>query len=174
MGIEPQPQCKHWITSPTHYPSAAAPHPPDTLISNFQYDDLFNISILFCQEKNEARRRYVKSYCQEMLKSQEKPFNFSKREEEKKFQRAKSATCAERIAKSAEKAKKEQKFVARPVPDFVKGDLCLSLFLCIYQSISSFSLYLYIYLSFVLFSSFPFVWTLGSPFSESSMRSNLR
>ena len=25
MGIEPLPQCKHWITSPTHYPCATAP-----------------------------------------------------------------------------------------------------------------------------------------------------
>ena len=72
------------------------------------------------KEKNEARRRYVKQYCKELLKSQEKPFNFVKREEEKKQQRVQSATVAERIARSAERARsQEQKFVAHPVPDFV-------------------------------------------------------
>ncbi|XP_076442070.1 protein FAM161B-like [Babylonia areolata] len=70
------------------------------------------------QEKNEARRRFVKQHCKELLKSQEKPFNFVKREGEKKQQRVRSATVAERIAQSVQKAKKE-KFVARPIPKSV-------------------------------------------------------
>jgi protein FAM161A len=73
------------------------------------------------KEKNETRRRYVKQCCQDLLKSQEKPFNFTKREEEKKQQRVQSATVAERIARSAELARKKEKFKARPVPEFVYG-----------------------------------------------------
>ncbi|KAK7103174.1 protein FAM161B-like [Littorina saxatilis] len=72
------------------------------------------------QEKNETRRRYAKQYCKDILKSQEKPFSFTKREEEKKQQRFRSATIAERIAHSAQQAKTRQPtFVARPVPGFV-------------------------------------------------------
>ena len=60
-------------------------------------------------EKNESRRHYVKQYCQELLKSQVKPFNFEVREEEKKKQRAHSAPI-----KRPERPKSG--FKAKPVP----------------------------------------------------------
>ncbi|KAL8589789.1 hypothetical protein ACOMHN_020792 [Nucella lapillus] len=75
------------------------------------------------QEKNEARRRFVKQHCTELLKSQEKPFNFVKREEEKKQQRMRSTTIAERLAQSVQKSKKKEKFVAKPIPKSIYSDI---------------------------------------------------
>ncbi|XP_041355134.1 protein FAM161B-like [Gigantopelta aegis] len=66
-------------------------------------------------EKNEARRRYVKTYCQEMLKSQEKPFNFVKREEERKKLRCNSAPPRQKVAEKVAKSV----FKAKPVPDYL-------------------------------------------------------
>ena len=61
-------------------------------------------------EEKESRRKYVKEYCQQMLQSQVKPFNFELREEEKKNQRAMSAPV-----KRSEKPIKSN-FKAKPVP----------------------------------------------------------
>lgn len=63
-------------------------------------------------EKNESRRRHVKDYSEELLKSQEKPFNFLKREEDKRHRR----TCS---APSNDKVRKSQTFKARPVPSYI-------------------------------------------------------
>ncbi|RUS73601.1 hypothetical protein EGW08_018644 [Elysia chlorotica] len=63
-------------------------------------------------EKNESRRHYVKQYCQELLKSQVKPFNFEVREEEKKKQRAQSAPI-----KRPERPKNG--FKAKPLPTHI-------------------------------------------------------
>ncbi|GFS04802.1 protein FAM161A-like [Elysia marginata] len=68
-------------------------------------------------ERNESRRHYVKQYCQELLKSQVKPFNFEIREEEKKKQRAQSAPI-----KRSERPKNG--FKAKPVPAHIfKADV---------------------------------------------------
>ncbi|XP_067682291.1 protein FAM161A-like [Haliotis asinina] len=64
------------------------------------------------QEKNEARRRYVKQYCTEMLKSQEKPFNFMTREEEKKRSKPSPAPVVK-------PAKQKPLFKAKPVPEYL-------------------------------------------------------
>ncbi|XP_005111756.3 protein FAM161A [Aplysia californica] len=61
-------------------------------------------------EKNETRRKYAKEYCQDLLKSQVKPFNFEIREQEKKAQRVQSAPV-----KRPEK-KVKTTFKAKPVP----------------------------------------------------------
>ena len=66
-------------------------------------------------EKNEARRRYVKQYCQEMLKSQEKPFNFIKREEDRKKVRCNSAPPKQKVAEKVAKSV----FKAKPVPEYL-------------------------------------------------------
>ena len=68
-------------------------------------------------ERNESRRHYVKQYCQDLLKSQVKPFNFEIREEEKKKQRAQSAPI-----KRPERPKSG--FKAKPVPAHIfKADV---------------------------------------------------
>ncbi|XP_071079173.1 protein FAM161A-like [Haliotis cracherodii] len=64
------------------------------------------------QEKNEARRRYVREYCTEMLKSQEKPFNFMTREEEKK-------KCKPTPAPVVKPVKEKPVFKAKPVPEYL-------------------------------------------------------
>merc|ERR1711974_518338 len=61
-------------------------------------------------EKNESRRKYVKEYCQDLLKSQVQPFNFELREQEKKVQRAMSAP----VKKTTKPPKNN--FKAEPVP----------------------------------------------------------
>merc|ERR1712126_136361 len=58
----------------------------------------------------ETRRKHVKEYCQNLLQSQVKPFNFEIREQEKKAQRAMSAPI-----KRADKPPKHN-FKAKPVP----------------------------------------------------------
>ncbi|KAK3094026.1 hypothetical protein FSP39_023139 [Pinctada imbricata] len=63
-------------------------------------------------EKNEARRREVKQYSEELLRSQERPFNFATREVEKqKHKRAYSAP--------QERGKTKNEFKARPVPTHI-------------------------------------------------------
>ncbi|CAL1529406.1 unnamed protein product [Lymnaea stagnalis] len=63
-------------------------------------------------ERNESRRQYVKQYCQELLKSQVKPFKFEIREKEKKLQSAQSAPL-----RKPEKPKPN--FKANPVPKHI-------------------------------------------------------
>ncbi|ESP02271.1 hypothetical protein LOTGIDRAFT_238010 [Lottia gigantea] len=70
-------------------------------------------------EQAEAKRRYVRQYCQEMLKSQEKPFKFMKREEYKGNQRRNSEPAAMALAKEK---RKDRKFKANPVPAFIYDD----------------------------------------------------
>nr|KAG5703479.1 hypothetical protein BaRGS_020113 [Batillaria attramentaria] len=72
-------------------------------------------------EKNEARRRFVQENSKELLLSKVKPFNFEKRELEKKGQLKHTVTVAERIARNKAKLQKaEQQFKAKPVPEFVR------------------------------------------------------
>ncbi|OWF45708.1 protein FAM161A-like [Mizuhopecten yessoensis] len=68
-------------------------------------------------EKNEARRRYIRDYSKELLKSQEKPFNFTKREaDKKKHRRVKSAPISD------DGVRKSSTFKAQPVPVSVLDD----------------------------------------------------
>ncbi|XP_069118538.1 protein FAM161A-like [Argopecten irradians] len=68
-------------------------------------------------EKNEARRRYIQEYSKELLKSQEKPFNFVKREaDKKKHRRVKSAPLSD------DGVRKSSSFKAKPVPTYVIDD----------------------------------------------------
>ncbi|XP_060074580.1 protein FAM161B-like [Ylistrum balloti] len=65
-------------------------------------------------EKNETRRRYIQEYSKELLKSQERPFNFMKREEDKKkHRRVKSAPISD------DNVRKSTSFKAKPVPTSV-------------------------------------------------------
>ena len=61
-------------------------------------------------EKNEARRRYIKHYSQDLLKSQEKPFKFHTRERVKEKH---TRTC------SAPTETSDTTFKARPVPGYL-------------------------------------------------------
>ncbi|XP_033735451.1 protein FAM161B-like [Pecten maximus] len=68
-------------------------------------------------EKNEARRRYIQDYSKELLKSQERPFNFVKREaDKKKHRRVKSAPISD------DGVRKSSSFRAKPVPASVIDD----------------------------------------------------
>ncbi|XP_050404112.1 protein FAM161A [Patella vulgata] len=67
-------------------------------------------------EKNEAKRRYMREYSKELLKSQEKPFNFVKREQQKLSQRRNSEPNTRSRSTSF------KKFKAKPVPSFVYED----------------------------------------------------
>lgn len=64
-------------------------------------------------EEKETRRRYIKENSEELLKSQVKPFKFTKREEEKKYQRkqVKSGSMADH-----DRQKKNGQFKANPYP----------------------------------------------------------
>ncbi|XP_059157241.1 protein FAM161A-like [Physella acuta] len=62
-------------------------------------------------EKNESRRKYVKQYCQELLQSQVKPFNFEIREQEKKRQ--------SHSAPLLKTDKPKPVFKAKPVPQHI-------------------------------------------------------
>ncbi|XP_062593301.1 protein FAM161A-like [Saccostrea cucullata] len=61
-------------------------------------------------EKNEARKRYIKQYSQELLKSQEKPFKFHTREREDEKHVRTSSEPVERDVHT---------FKARPVPGYL-------------------------------------------------------
>jgi len=63
-------------------------------------------------EKKEARRRYVKQYSQDLLKSQEQPFTFLKREESKRQHKRRNSAPQIEVRKS-------QTFKAKPAPMFL-------------------------------------------------------
>ena len=63
--------------------------------------------------KNEQRRDYVKNLSKEILRSTEKPFNFTKREEEKKRLRAEAARRNQEFSDMREH--EERLFQARPI-----------------------------------------------------------
>ncbi len=69
-------------------------------------------------EKQEAQRRYNRDHCTELLKSQEMPFKFMKREEEKKKHRK---SKHEAYMEETDTSKKKE-FKARPVPDYLFDD----------------------------------------------------
>lgn len=62
-------------------------------------------------EKNEARKRYIKQYSQDLLKSQEKPFKFLTREREKEKHTRTYSAPVER--------EDDLTFKARPVPGYL-------------------------------------------------------
>ncbi|KAH3852892.1 protein FAM161B-like [Dreissena polymorpha] len=64
------------------------------------------------QEKSEEKRRQVKQQSLELLKSQEKPFSFIKREEDRKQHQTLDRGCNEKVAPETPKPS----FKARPVP----------------------------------------------------------
>lgn len=64
-------------------------------------------------EKKEARRRYVKHYRKELLKSIEKPFKFMSREEEKKQRNL------EKAWHQGDRNEPTKTFKAKPVPSYV-------------------------------------------------------
>ncbi|KAL3873134.1 hypothetical protein ACJMK2_036288 [Sinanodonta woodiana] len=67
-------------------------------------------------EKKEERRRYVKQYCAELLKSQEKPFNFLKRDYDRKKHDA-LHECSDNVI--AKNKTEKQTFKANPVPKHI-------------------------------------------------------
>lgn len=62
-------------------------------------------------EKNEARRRYIRHYSQDLLRSQEKPFKFHTRERVKEKNHTRTCSAPEEID--------EHTFKARPVPGYL-------------------------------------------------------
>lgn len=64
-------------------------------------------------EKNESRARMIKEYSAELLQMQQKPFNFMKREEDKK------KWAHDNYARVERKSKKDLDFKAKPVPDYL-------------------------------------------------------
>ncbi|KAK3595558.1 hypothetical protein CHS0354_021669 [Potamilus streckersoni] len=67
-------------------------------------------------EKQEERRRYVKQYCTELLKSQEKPFNFLKRDQDRKKHEA-LHECSDNV--TIKDKTEKQTFKANPVPKHI-------------------------------------------------------
>ena len=65
-------------------------------------------------EKGESRRRHVRAMSEEVLKSQEKPFNFTKREADKKQHQLMMRQCSQE-RKTVEKPE----FKAKPVPNYI-------------------------------------------------------
>ena len=65
-------------------------------------------------EKGESRRRHVRAMSEEILKSQEKPFNFTKREADKKQHQLMKRQCSEE-RKTVEKPG----FKAKAVPNYI-------------------------------------------------------
>ena len=59
MGIKPLPQCKYWINSPTHYPSATAPnilYIRLLILLNFSPFQLFVFAFSFSRMEKKRRR----------------------------------------------------------------------------------------------------------------------
>ena len=65
-------------------------------------------------EKGEHRRRHVRAMSEEVLKSQEKPFSFLKREADKKQHQLMTRECSQE-----RKGTEKQTFKAKPVPQYI-------------------------------------------------------
>lgn len=66
------------------------------------------------QEKGEERRRHVRQSCAELLKSQEKPFSFIKREEDRKLHQTMERECNQKTEGKVKRT--PESFKAKPVP----------------------------------------------------------
>ncbi|XP_060572223.1 protein FAM161B-like [Ruditapes philippinarum] len=71
------------------------------------------------KEKNEEKRRHVKELSAELLKSQEKPFSFLKREDDRKHHQLMERDCNELGKTETRIQKKPDAFKANPVPKHI-------------------------------------------------------
>ena len=71
------------------------------------------------QEKNEEKRRHIKQMSAELLKSQEKPFSFLKREDDRKQHQLMERDCNEVGKPEIKIQRKPDSFKASPVPKHI-------------------------------------------------------
>lgn len=71
------------------------------------------------QEKSEEKRRHTRKMSAELLRSQERPFSFLKREEDRKQHQTMDRECNHKIVADEERWKKPEPFKAKPVPKYI-------------------------------------------------------
>lgn len=71
------------------------------------------------QEKSEEKRRHIRQMSAELLKSQEKPFSFLKREEDRKQHQRMERDCNDLVKTEIKDQTKTESFKARPVPKYI-------------------------------------------------------